>query len=125
MISRWISLVPSYSRRMFSASFDAVLADADIEAVKIPPRSPRADAYAERFVLTARTEVTHRMLIFSERHLRSVMAQYTRHYNRRRPHRALQLQPPRPHHPVAHLSQERVKRRAVLGGLLNEYERTA
>jgi putative transposase len=60
----------------FSASFDAVLAGAGIEAVKIPPRSPRANAYAERFVLTARTEVTDRMLIFSERHLRSVMAEY-------------------------------------------------
>ena len=85
----------------FSASFDAVLADAGIEAVKIPPRSPRANAYAERFVLTARTEVTDRILIFSERHLRSVMAEYTRHYNGRRPHRALQLRPPRPDHPVA------------------------
>jgi transposase InsO family protein len=109
----------------FSASFDAVLADAGIEAVKIPPRSPRANAYAERFVLTARTEVTDRMLIFGERHLRSVMAGYARHYNGRRPHRALQLQPPRPDHPVADLSQERVKRLAVLGGLLNEYERAA
>ena len=54
-----------------------------------------------------------------------VMAEYTRHYNGRRPHRALQLQPPRPDHPVADLSQERVKRRPVLGGLLNEYERAA
>jgi hypothetical protein len=44
---------------------------------------------------------------------------------RRRPHRALQLQPPRPDHPVADLSQERVKRRPVLGGLLNDYERAA
>ena len=76
-------------------------------------------------MLTARTEVTDRILIFSERHLRSVMAEYTRHYNGRRPHRALQLQPPRPDHLVADLSQERVKRRPVLGGLLNEYERTA
>jgi len=65
------------------------------------------------------------MLVFSERHLRIVMAQYARHYNGRRPHRALQLHPPRPDHPVADLSQERVKRRPVLGGLLNEYERTA
>ena len=54
----------------FTASFDAVLADAGIEAVKIPPRSPRANTYAERFVLTARTEITDRMLIFGERHLR-------------------------------------------------------
>jgi len=80
----------------FSGSFDAVLADAGIQAVRIPPRSPRANAYAERFVLTARTEVTDRMLIFSERHLRIVMAEYARHYNGRRPHRALQLQPPGP-----------------------------
>ncbi len=45
----------------------AVLADAGIEVVKIPPRSPRATAFAEGFVLTARTEVTDRMLIFGER----------------------------------------------------------
>jgi putative transposase len=109
----------------FTASFDAVLAGAGIEAVKIPPRSPRANAYAERFVLTARTEVTDRMLIFSERHLRIVMARYARHYNGRRPHRGLQLQPPRPDLPVADLSQEQIKRRPVLGGLLNEYERAA
>jgi transposase InsO family protein len=56
----------------FTASFDTVLTAAGIEAVKIPPRSPRANAYAERFVLTARTEVTDRMLIFGERHLRRV-----------------------------------------------------
>ena len=36
----------------FTASFDAVLADVGIRAVKIPSRSPRAIAYAERFVLT-------------------------------------------------------------------------
>jgi putative transposase len=67
------------------ASFDAVLADAGIEAVKIPPRSPRANAYAERFVLTARTEVTDRMLIVGEWHLRTILAQYEAHYNGRRP----------------------------------------
>jgi putative transposase len=73
----------------FTASFDAVLASAGIEAVKIPPRSPRANAFAERFVLTARTEVTDQMLIFGERHLRAILAEYEAHYNGRRPHRSL------------------------------------
>ena len=100
----------------FTASFDAVLAGAGIEAVKIPPRSPRANAYAERFVLTARTEVTDRMLIFGEPHLRTVLTEYARHYNGRRPHRSRQLRPPRPDHPAADLSQQRIKRRAFLGG---------
>ena len=58
--------------RQFTEAFDAVLADAGIEVAKIPPRSPRANAYAERFVLTARTEITDRMLIFGERHLRTI-----------------------------------------------------
>jgi len=109
----------------FTASFDAVLADAGIEAVKIRPQSPRANAYAKRFVLTARTEVTDRMLIFGERHLRAILAEYEAHYNGQRPHRSRQLRAPRPDHPVADLSQERIKRRPVLGGLINEYERAA
>jgi len=102
-----------------------VLADAGIQAVKIPPRSPRANCYAERFVLTARKEVTDRMLIFGERHLRTVLAQYEAHYNGRRPHRGRHLRPPRPDHPVADLSRKRIQRRPVLGGLINEYERAA
>jgi len=67
----------------FTASFDTVLASAGIRAVKIPPRSPRANAFAERFVLTARTEVTDRMLIFGERHLRAILTAYEAHYNGR------------------------------------------
>ncbi len=109
----------------FSAAFDAVLAGVDITAVKIPPRCPRANAFAERFVRTVRSEVTDRMLILSQRHLRSVLAQYVEHYNGRRPHRGQQLHPPRPDHPIADLTQERIRRRPVLAGLINEYERTA
>ena len=109
----------------FTVSFDALLAGAGIEAVRIPPRSPRANAYAERFVLTARTEVTDRMLIFGQRHLRTILAQYEAHYNGRRPHRSRQLHPPRPDHPPADLSLGRIQRRPVLGGLISEYERAA
>ena len=65
------------------------------------------------------------MLIFSERHLRVVMSGYEAHYNGRRPHRSCQLHPPRPDYPVADLTQERIRRRPVLGGLINEYERVA
>jgi hypothetical protein len=62
----------------------------------------------EKFVLSARTEVTDRLLIFGQRHLRTVLAQYEAHYNARRPHRSRQLYPPRPDYPVADLSQERI-----------------
>jgi transposase InsO family protein len=60
----------------FTAAFDAVLADAGVTVVKILPRCPRANCYAERFVLTARTELTDRMLIFGEHHLRRVLGDY-------------------------------------------------
>jgi putative transposase len=109
----------------FTASFDAVLADAGIQVAKIPPQSPRANCYAERFVLTARTEVTDRMLIFGQRHLQTILTQYEAHYNGRRPHRSRQLRPPRPDYPPADLSQERLRRQPILGGLINEYERAA
>jgi putative transposase len=107
----------------FTASFDAVLADVGIRVVRIPPRCPRANCFAERFVRTVRTELTDRVLIFGQRHLRLVLTEYVRHYNGRRPHRARELRPPRPTHPVADLTNERIKRRQVLGGLINEYER--
>jgi len=58
-----------------------VLAGAGIEVVKIPPRSPKANAYAERWARTARVEVTDRMLIAGPRHLRAVLDEYAAHYN--------------------------------------------
>jgi transposase InsO family protein len=109
----------------YTVAFDAVLADAGIEVAKISPRSPRANAYAERFVLTARTEITDRMLIFSEQHLRTILTEYQGHYNGRGPHRSRQLRPPQPDHPATDPSWKRIRRRPVLGGLINEYERAA
>ena len=65
------------------------------------------------------------MLIFGERHLRSVLAQYSLHYNRQRPHRALQLRPPRPESPVPEPIHGRIRCRPILGGLINHYEPAA
>ncbi len=104
-------------------SFGTVLASTGIEAVKIPPRSPRANACAERFVLAARTEVTGQILIFGERHLRSILARYEAHCNGRRPYRSRQLRRPGPPHrpPLSGTHQAP----PALGGFINEYEPAA
>jgi hypothetical protein len=65
------------------------------------------------------------MLIFGERHLRSVLAQYSAHYNRQRPHRALQLRPPRSESPVPEPICGKIRRRPILGGLINQNEAAA
>jgi putative transposase len=67
----------------FTASFDALLADVGIRVVRIPPRCPRANCFAERFLRTVRTELTDRVLIFSQRHVRVMLTEYVRHYNSR------------------------------------------
>jgi hypothetical protein len=64
-------------------------------------------------------------MILGERHLRLVLVEYEAHYNGRRPHRSRHLCPSRPEHPAADLAREQIKRRPVLGGLINEYERGA
>jgi transposase InsO family protein len=109
----------------FTASFDAVFEATGARILRTAVQAPRMNAFAERFVLTARTEITDRMLIFGERPLQTVLAEYEAHYNGRRPHRSRQLRPPRPDHPAADLSQKQIKRRPVLGGLINEYRRAA
>ena len=90
----------------FTDSFDAALASTGIEAVKIPPRSPRANAYADRSILTARTEVTDRMLILGERHLRLVWPNTRRTTTDDGPTAAGSSRPPRPDHPAADLSRD-------------------
>ena len=65
------------------------------------------------------------MLIYSERHLRTVLGQYADHYNRHRPHQSLAQQPPLPRPVVPADMGSAVRRRQILGGLINEYERAA
>ncbi len=109
----------------FTASFDTVLADAAITIVKIPPRCPQANAYAERFVRTVRAELTDRMLIFGQRHLRRMLTEYVCHYNHQRPHRGQALRPPSPAQSARTDALAPVIRLPILGGLINEYHPAA
>ncbi|MFI6396236.1 integrase core domain-containing protein [Nonomuraea sp. NPDC050540] len=109
----------------FGGGFDDVLAGADVRALKIPPRSPRANTFAERFVGTLRRECLDHLLVHGERHLRRVLAEYERHYNQHRPHQALSLR--RPLHDPAEVVDltARIERRSAVCGLIHEYRRAA
>jgi putative transposase len=108
----------------FPSTFDTVFAAQQVRIVRTPFRSPRANAYAERWVGTVRRECLDWLLILSEQHLRDVLREYVDHYNIRRPHRALRLHPPeRAPRPPAPATA--VVRRDRLGGLLHEYEAAA
>jgi transposase InsO family protein len=124
---RWRYLIRDRDAK-FTAVFDAVFTAAGIDVVKIPPRAPRANAYAERWVATARSECLDWTLVWNERQLQRVLTEYLRHYNTVRPHRSLDLQPPRPTQltlvePGGRESS--VQRVDVLGGLIHEYRRAA
>jgi transposase InsO family protein len=109
----------------FTEVFDTVLAGAGIEVVQIPPRSPRANCYAERWIRSARAECTDRLLIYNERHLRSVLGEYSGHYNRHRPHQSRQQRPPDQDDHISAPTDLTVQRRKILGGVINEYYQAA
>ncbi len=108
----------------FTASFDSVFASIGVEIIRTPVRSPRANAYAERFVRTVRHECLDHLLVISRRHLQSVLDEYVRHYNQARPHRGLHLAQPIAQ-PVSGRDGGAITRHDVLGGIVHEYDRAA
>jgi transposase InsO family protein len=109
----------------FTAAFDEIFTSEGITVMKTPPRTPRANCYAERWVRTVRAECTDQMLIYDERHLRSVLEEYTEHYNGHRPHQSREQRPPDQDERIVVPMEGRIKRRRVLGGAINEYHRAA
>jgi putative transposase len=109
----------------YSGPFDEVFRSEQIRIVKTPVRAPKANAIAERFVRTIRSECLDWLLILNRRHLERVLRVYVDHYNRQRPHRAINLQPPRPETPEPLAPGGEICRRDRLGGLLHEYYRAA
>jgi putative transposase len=110
----------------YSGSFDEVFRSEDIRIVKTPVRAPKANAIAERFVRTVRSECLDWLLILNRRHLERTLRAYVHHYNTQRPHRALELCPPKPDDDAKSCgSGSKIHRRDRLGGLIHEYYRAA
>ena len=117
----------------FSAGFDEVFESEGAQILRTPVRSPNANAYAERFVRTVRSECLDHLLVVNARHLERILRSYARHYNDHRPHQGLSQEipaspsavdqvPPMPRH---HRQLDHLRRRDRLGGLIHEYELAA
>jgi putative transposase len=107
-----------------TGAFDEVFRSEGFSIIRTPVKAPKANAFAERFVGTIRRECLDWMLIFGRRQLERTLCTYVEHYNGHRRHRALGLVPPE-RRPALRLFETheagRVRRRARLGGLINEY----
>jgi transposase InsO family protein len=110
----------------FVGPFDEVLRSTGARIIKTPARSPQANAFAERFVRTARAECLDWLLVRNERHLERVLREFVQHYGNERPHRGIDLEVPVPYstdHQFKGVGS--IKRVDHLGGLVHEYRLAA
>jgi hypothetical protein len=105
----------------FTAKFKRTLEASGVRTVLAPYRAPNANAYAERFVLSIKSECLNRMLLFGESSLRRAVTDYIEHYNVERPHQGVGNEP------LERRERGRgdVVRKERLGGILNSYHRAA
>jgi hypothetical protein len=110
----------------FTTAFDDVFASEGVRVVKTPPQAPRANAIAERWIGGCRRELLDHTLVWNQAHLRRILREDETHHNRHRPHRSLDSAAPlKPLPEPVDLEQHRVRRRARVSGMINEYRLAA
>jgi transposase len=109
----------------FTRAFDDVFAAEGADVIRIPPRTPVANAYAERWVGTVRRELCDRTLIWNCHHLVRVLEEYIDHYNAHRPHQSLSQRAPAVPEVVAFRSGQPIRRHSRCNELINEYHAAA
>ena len=109
----------------YSPSFDEVFRSVGADPITTPPRAPKANAFAERWVRSVRHELLDRTLIWNQRQLCGLLSEYVAHYNEHRPHRSLDQDPPSGSTVTDIDTGRRVTRRSVCDGLINEYRPAA
>ncbi len=108
--------------------FDEVFISEGIEVLRSPPRGPRANAYAERWVRTVRRKCLDRTLIYNPRRLLAVLGEFVTHYSEHRPHQSRDQRPPHAMNSgpaLVDLASGQVHRRKILNGLISEYSQAA
>ena len=109
----------------FCEHFDSLMRSVNIEPMKLPPRSPNLNAYAERFILSVKSECLDRMILFGERSLRHVLKEYAAHYHFERNHQGIGNNLIFPQPAPEKSSEQAIECRERLGGLLKFYHRRA
>jgi putative transposase len=116
---------------IFSAEVDQTIENLGLKVVRMPVRAPQANAYCERLIGTMRRECLDFMIPFGEKHLRTILREWLRHYNHGRPHRSLGPGLPVPSSKPKAFTEisrhclppgYRVMTNSILGGLHHEYE---
>ena len=109
---------------LYTRAFTEILKSSGVQPIRLPPRSPNLNAYAERFVRSIKEECLNRIVPLGESHLRLVVQEYVEHYHRERNHQGLENQLLERAPPSANPSAD-VQRSERLGGLLSYYYRKA
>lgn len=109
---------------LYTHEFRELLQASGVTLVRLPPRSPDLNAYAERFVRSIKAECLDRLILIGERHLRWAVTEYLKHYHMERNHQGLENRLISPDSRIEGRAGS-IQRRERLGGLLSYYHRRA